>query len=108
MDDDDEERQERHHSSGSGGGIIGLIIVGLLCWWGYNHFLKPDEWIGMYETTVQTAVGVGPTFGSKEACVTWINEQRQNPGQRFNFECGSNCKAPQTETGPWRCDETAD
>ena len=105
-----QEHENVNTGTGTGGaGLVGLVIIGLLLWWGYNSFLKSDTWQAMYETSSQTAVGVGPKFDNKEECLGWINhEKRFGSGDKFGLECGSNCKPPATEIGPWRCDETVD
>lgn len=89
------------------GGIIGLVIVGLLGWWVYNTWLKPDYWQGVYETTVSNSVYATEKM-SKEECMDWLVEARANPGERYNFECGSNCKPPTTELGVYVCESTFD
>ncbi len=104
MDDED----ISNNAASSGSGIVGLIIVGLIIWWGYNTFFKNDTWQGMYETNSQVAIGIGGKFGSKEECLRWLNSQKLYPGDRFSFECGKNCKAPETIYGAYRCKETVD
>lgn len=95
---------------GSGGaGLVGLIIVGLLLWWGYNSFLKSDTWQGMYEVPTSNKIGV-VKFDSKDDCSNWLEIMQSNPTPRsaYNFECGSNCKPPGTDIGLYRCEETFD
>jgi len=102
----DNEDTPNKQSNSSGGGIVSIIVVIVILVVGYNFFFKKSSWQGMYESNQFTEVGVGPTFSNKEDCLAWINTQKFSPNGRYNFECGKNCKQPQTAIGPYRCEET--
>lgn len=88
------------------GSIIGIIVLALIAWWGYNTFLKPDTWMAFYETPTSQLPGTRD-FDSKNDCLNWIHDQQMYPGDRYNFECGSNCYPSET-LGIYRCEETFD
>lgn len=88
--------------------IIILAVMAVLAWWVFDVFLKPDTWRPLWENEGTLQIGVGPEFTNKDECLSWIQAERMYPGGRYNFECGSNCKAPNTVNGLYRCDEAVD
>lgn len=88
------------------GGIIGIIVLVLVVWWGYNTFFKTDTWMAIYEVSTSQMAGTRD-FDSKNDCLNWIHDQQMFPGARYNFECGSNCKYS-GEYAAYRCKETFD
>lgn len=89
-------------------GLVGLVALAVLAVWGYNAFLKPDSWQGMYEVPDGTSIGV-VKFESKEECQNWLEEPYYYaPSDAYNFECGSNCKPPTSSLGLYVCEETLD
>ncbi len=88
------------------GSIIGLVIIAVLVWWGYNTFFKPDTYMAFYETPI-SEMPQTRNFDSKDECLNWIHDQQAFPGDRTNFECGSNCK-PSNSVFYYQCEETFD
>lgn len=91
--------------SGNLGGLVWIVVVVVVGWWGYNTFIKPDSWQGMYEVSTSSAIGV-VKFSNKAECQQWLEQPYSVPGNAYNFECGSNCKPPQSANGLYRCKET--
>lgn len=94
------------------GAVASIIVLGLLVWGAvalFNSF-KPDKWTGFYE--LGGRIMVSQEYDNPDDCRYWINELRGKenfiPIGRYNFECGSNCRSPETLDGPYRCDETFD
>lgn len=96
------ETEERTSSGTGAGGIVGLIIVGVIIWFGYQ-FLKPDKWQIIYSNASDSyATG---EYSSSEACLEDLHS-----GNYANGECGSNCKPRETtNVGTlYTCEETLD
>lgn len=99
-------RRKGQSGEGETGTIFGLLILVLIVWWGYNTFIKQDTWMAFYETPSSQLPGTRE-FDSKNDCLNWIRDQQLSPGDRYNFECGSNCR-PSDGIGVYRCEETFD
>lgn len=89
-----------------------ILVVMVLVIVGYFVF-KKDKWTGFYYPngclTCQDDYIYSPTFNDRASCLAWatnLKQQRNNPND--TFECGKNCKAPETSDGLYRCDETVD
>ena len=98
--EDDDERV--HKSSGGVGGIVGLIIIGVLIWGGFQLF-KSDKWQIIY-SNASNSYATGE-YSSSEECLEDLHS-----GNYPNGECGSNCKPRETAyVGTlYTCEETLD
>ena|SRR2546430_1984658 len=90
---------------GEVGAIVGVIVLIAVGMWGYNHFLKPDEWSLMYENNLGVIVVAGD-YSSRENCSIALGQAKQNPSKYYRPECGSNCKPPTTISGSYVCEKT--
>ena len=109
-DEDDEENEHRNATSGGGiGGIVGLVIFGLIIWWGYNHFIHKPTWTAVYyPSAANLSVFRDQSVGSLEECRDWVDAQAQLQGNTdYDYECGTDCKLQVDNLGKfYRCKET--
>lgn len=88
------------------GSVAVLLIAAFL-------IFRKDTWTGFYYPngclTCQDEYIFSPTFHNRTDCLAWatnLKQQRNNSDDKY--ECGKNCKAPQTSTGLYVCEETVD
>ncbi len=92
--------------------ILAIAVVIILIIVAYNYF-KKDTWLGFYYPngclTCQEDYIYSQTFNDRASCLSWatnLKQERDNPND--TFECGKNCKAPDTKNGLYVCKETFD
>ena len=92
--------------------IITIAIAIVVIIVAYNFF-KKDSYLGFYYPngclTCQEDYIFSPKFNDRASCLSWattLKQQRNNPSD--TFECGKNCKAPDTKDGFYVCKETFD
>lgn len=90
--------------------VSGAIII--LAVAAYFIF-KKDTWTGFYYPngclTCQNDYIYSPKYDNRTDCLAWatnLKRQRNNPDDKY--ECGKNCKAPETSSGLYVCKETVD
>ena len=89
--------------------VVGIIILIVIA---YNFF-KKDTWLGFYYPngclSCQDDYIYSPTFDERADCLSWATTKKQQRGNPSDtFECGKNCKTPDTKEGLYVCDETVD
>lgn len=95
----------------TGGGIIGLVLLVLIGWWVYSTWLKPVTWTGFFyydpENPYPESSWIQGGFASYDECAAWIDSKiPQDFDGSYDYECGSNCKPPQTDLGLYTCKES--
>lgn len=88
--------------------VIILIVAGIYFFWGGK-----ETWLGFYYPdgclTCTDKYIFSPQFDDRASCLAWatnLKQQRNNPSD--DFECGKNCKVPDSPDGLYVCDETVD
>ncbi len=92
--------------------ILSVLAIIILIIIAYKFFTK-ETWLGFYYPngclTCQEDYIYSPTFNDRASCLSWattLKQQRNNPND--TFECGKNCKVPDTKDGFYVCKETVD
>lgn len=92
--------------------ILTIVVVIILVIVAYNFFEK-DSYLGFYYPNgclaCQEDYIFSPTFDNRASCLSWattLKQQRNNPSD--TFECGKNCKIPNSKDGFYICEETFD
>ncbi len=70
----------------------------------WQGFYYPDGCLVCQENYIYS-----PTFNDRASCLAWASDlkaERNNPSD--TYECGKNCKAPDTKDALYVCDETVD
>lgn len=75
--------------------------------------LKKETWQGFYYPNgcleCQEDYIFSPIFEDRASCLSWATTLRQERQNYLDeFECGKNCKVPETKDGFYICDETVD
>jgi len=88
-----------------------LLIIPILFLSGCSLFR--ESWQGFYYPNgcleCKDKYIYSPTFNDKESCLAWATELKNSRGNpNDTYECGKNCKAPDTKDGLYKCDETVD
>jgi len=78
--------KEKRYTIGSG--IVGLIIVGLIVWWGYAHFLKID-YSKPWFNGIAKVHACNPAAQSIADCTVLTAESDGNTITRITFSNGS-------------------
>ena len=88
--------------------IIILLIVGIYFLWD-----RKETWLGFYYPdgclTCKEKYIFSPEFKDRASCLSWttnLKAQRNNSADLF--ECGKNCKVPDSPDGLYICEETVD
>lgn len=98
----------RLNQKGSGE-FLGIIVIALAMWGIINFFHNSKaSWQPHYDNAFIIAAQSGPIFNDENSCLDWIHQRELNPGNDSDFECGKNCKPPNTIYGPYICNETSD
>jgi hypothetical protein len=92
------------HVGSSVGGIILLVVIGVVV---YN-ITKPSVWTAVYESPNSVMVQYGGEFNDKESCLRWIYSARLRHDGNYGYECGKDCKPPESPNGLYVCSETID
>jgi hypothetical protein len=90
------------------GGVVGLIILVLIGWWMYDTHLKPSVWTAVYESPYAVRVQTGGEFKDKDSCLRWIYSARLKNDGNYSYECGKDCRPPESPYGLYVCSETVD
>lgn len=92
--------------------ILAIIVAVVIIIAAFNFF-KKDSYLGFYYPngclTCQEDYIFSPKFNDRASCLFWatsLKQQRNNPND--TFECGKNCKTPDTKDGFYVCKETFD
>lgn len=86
------------------GGVLVLVVAGAII---YN-VTKPQVWTAVYENPEQIMVQRGGDFQDKESCLRWIHSARLQNNGNYGYECGKDCKPPESPYGLYVCSETID
>lgn len=88
------------------GWVIVLLIAGVIV---YN-LNKPSVWTAVYENSNEVMVQKGGDFKDKDSCLRWIYSARlaNKDSGNYGYECGKDCKPPETPYGLYVCSETVD
>jgi len=101
--------KNKHHEHNSGGGIIGLVILIVIGWWIWNHWIHKPTWTAVYYPNAGNLnYFADQKVSSLEDCRDWVSVQAQAQNNTdYDYECGTNCKLQHDNLGKfYRCNET--
>lgn len=103
------EDDEEHPRAAEGGGLLSLIVLIVIGWWIWGHWIHKPSWTAIYYPNAENLSSfIDQPVGSLRECRDWVSEQADSRGDLdYDYECGTNCKLQQDSTGKfYRCDET--
>lgn len=90
-----------------------IFFIVILVIFAIYYFFNKDTYMGFYYPngclTCTDDYIFSPVFNKRQDCLSWAsNLKRERNNFKDDFECGKNCKTPQSKDDFYVCEETFD